>query len=81
MSASGQKQTLQRVRPMSAILPKADIDEVVRNVRFVPKADILQCGRGRRLFANLVRLRGKIWRYLDAERLGSLEVDNEFKLG
>ena len=45
MSASGQKQTLQRVRPMSAILPKADIDEVVRNVRFVPKADVSRCSK------------------------------------
>jgi len=66
---------------MSALTPIADIGTQLWNVRFVPKADILQCGRGRRLFDNLVRLRGKIWRYLDAERLGSLEVDNEFKLG
>jgi hypothetical protein len=31
--------------PMSALPPKADIAERDRNVRFVPKANILQCGR------------------------------------
>src|SRR5262249_2629211 len=40
MSAMGQKQTLQSVRPMSALPPKADIDWSDWNVRFVPKADI-----------------------------------------
>src|SRR6516165_9467989 len=39
MSALGQKQTLQSVRPMSALPPKADIAECCRHVRFVPKAD------------------------------------------
>ena len=29
---------------MSALLPKADIGTQPRNVRFVPKADIMQCG-------------------------------------
>ena len=28
---------------MSALLPKADIDQVGRHVRFVPKADIASC--------------------------------------
>jgi hypothetical protein len=39
MSALGQKQTLQSVRPMSALPPKADIGTQPRDVRFVPKAD------------------------------------------
>src|SRR5262249_54177916 len=33
---------------MSALPPKADIGTQSRNVRFVPKADILQCGKERR---------------------------------
>jgi len=33
---------------MSALPPKADIAERDRHVRFVPKADILHCGRDRR---------------------------------
>jgi len=40
MSALGQKQTLGKVRLMSALPPKADIDQRRRHVRFVPKADI-----------------------------------------
>jgi len=39
---------LMGVRPMSAILPKADIGSACRDVCFVPKADILRCGRERR---------------------------------
>jgi hypothetical protein len=50
MSALGHKRTLQRVRLMSALPPKADIAEQDRDVRFVPKADIqgLQFARPRR---------------------------------
>jgi len=33
---------------MSALPPKADIGTQPRNVRFVPKADILRCGKERR---------------------------------
>jgi hypothetical protein len=40
MSALGQKQTFKRLRLMSALLPKADIAERDRDVRFVPKADM-----------------------------------------
>ena len=40
MSALGRKQTLNRVHPMSAIPPKADIDRYASHVRFVPIADI-----------------------------------------
>jgi hypothetical protein len=71
MSALGQKRTLHPPSVMSALLPKADIAGHDRDVRFVPVS----------LFDNLVRLRRKTWRYFDAERLGGLEVDNEFKLG
>ena len=45
MSALGQKQTSAHVRVMSALPPKADIGTQSRNVRFVPKADILRGGR------------------------------------
>ena len=40
MSALGQKQTLKRFYPMSALPPIPDIGTQPRNVRFVPKADI-----------------------------------------
>ena len=43
MSALGQKQTSAHVRVMSALPPKADIGTQSWNVRFVPKADIMQC--------------------------------------
>jgi hypothetical protein len=36
MSALGHKRTLNRLRPMSALPPKADIAERPRHVRFVP---------------------------------------------
>jgi hypothetical protein len=48
MSQMGQKQTLKRVRPMSALPPIADIAERDLDVRFVPKADVLRCGEERR---------------------------------
>jgi hypothetical protein len=40
MSALGQKQTLERLHPMSALPPKADIGTQWWNVRFVPITDI-----------------------------------------
>jgi hypothetical protein len=40
MSALGQKQTLGKVRLMSALPPKVDIGTQSWNVRFVPIADI-----------------------------------------
>jgi hypothetical protein len=43
MSALGQKETLGSVYMMSALPPKADIGTQSRNVRFVPKADQVQC--------------------------------------
>jgi len=39
MSALGQKRTLEYVRAMSALLPKAEMDQHGRDVCFVPKAD------------------------------------------
>ena len=39
MSALGQKQTSRDVRRMSALPPKADVDWVHSNVRFVPIGD------------------------------------------
>jgi hypothetical protein len=45
MSALGQKQTLKRLRLMSALPPKADIGCVCRDVRFVPIAD-MKCAAG-----------------------------------
>src|SRR5262249_6761801 len=44
MSALGQKQTLEDLRLMSALPPKADIGTRSRNVRYVPKADIQELG-------------------------------------
>jgi hypothetical protein len=41
MSALGQKRTFSEVCAMSALPPKADIGTQSRDVRFVPKADIL----------------------------------------
>ena len=45
MSALGQKQTLRRIRAMSALPPKADIGTQSWNVRFVPKADKVHCSK------------------------------------
>jgi hypothetical protein len=44
MSALGQKQTSRHLKPMSALPPKADIADAMRNVRFVPEADIVRGG-------------------------------------
>jgi len=47
MSALGQKQTSGHAGIMSALPPKADIDQHGRDVRYVPKADIQRCGKSR----------------------------------
>ena len=47
MSALGQKRTLECIRAMSALPPKADIGTQPRNVCFVPKADIMRCSNRR----------------------------------
>jgi len=41
-TALGQKRTFRDADAMSALPPKADIGTQLGNVRFVPKADILQ---------------------------------------
>ena len=48
MSALGQKWRSGHVQSMSALPPKADIGTSLRDVRFVPKADILRCSKERR---------------------------------
>src|SRR6516162_937421 len=45
MSALGQKQTLQHLHAVSALLPKADIGTQPSDVRFVPKADSCTAAR------------------------------------
>jgi hypothetical protein len=60
MSAMGHKRTFAVQKVMSALPPKADIDRRFWNVRFVPKADKLCCGRIVRLvpIADIQGLRG-----------------------
>ena len=48
MSASGHKRTWRLQFAMSALHSIADIAERDRDVRFVPKADILRCSKRRR---------------------------------
>ena len=50
----GHKRTFEHVRPMSALPPKADIETQWPDVCFVPKADILRCGKEPALFDHLV---------------------------
>jgi hypothetical protein len=45
MSALGQKQTLQRLQPMSALPPKAHMDQHGCDVRFVPPAPFVTAQR------------------------------------
>src|SRR5262245_20607886 len=45
MSALGQKQTSVDAKAMSALPTKADVGQRNCDVRFVPKADILRCGK------------------------------------
>ena len=69
---------------MSALPPKADIETQLRNVRFVPKVDILRCERGRRTRAagsgeasrsdQLVGAEDKRLRKSDTERICCLEI-------
>ena len=74
MSALGQKQTFAAQQPMSALHPIADMCAATRDVRFVPIADIC-------LFDHLVGEQQEQLAHREAERLGRLEVDDEFKLG
>ena len=56
MSALGQKRTLTSVEPMSALPPIADIGAQQLDVRFVPKADQVQCSKKNRSYS-----RGRSW--------------------
>ena len=51
MSALGQKQTSAHVRVMSALPPKAELDQQACDVRFVPQADITPLIRSARWLA------------------------------
>jgi hypothetical protein len=84
MSTLGQNRTLGHVRVMSALPPKADIAERDRNVRFVPKADILHCRKNaviRDLLDYLVGAGEQRVRHIEAERLGCLKIDDQLILG
>src|SRR5262249_30004275 len=75
MSALGQKQTLRRMRRMSALPPKADIAKRDHHVRFVPKADI-GC-----LFDHFVGTgEYRMWK-CDAQPLGGPSIDDQLQLG
>jgi hypothetical protein len=80
MSALGQKQTLSDVSAMSALPPKADITGQQLDVRFVPKADILRCGKGTPLFDHLVGAQEDSRRQPDADRLGRFQVYHQLEL-
>ena len=73
MSALGQKQTLERLRLMSALPPKADIGTQSWNVRFVPKADIVE------LFDDFVGDREQLSWDIDAKRSRRLQIDDKLK--
>src|SRR6516164_10264640 len=74
MSALGQKQTLERLRLMSALPPKADMDRHGSDVRFVPKADI------KRLLNHLVGA-GKDSRWnCESQSLRGLKIDDQLIL-
>jgi hypothetical protein len=51
MSALAQKRTFGPRKAMSALPPKANIGGVRMDVRFVPKADIMQCNKRSRPIA------------------------------
>ena len=61
---------------MSALPPKADIDRARRDVRFVPKADMVRCGQERRYSISRRRAAGLPPGEGDAERLSGLEIDD-----
>src|SRR5215471_18081765 len=73
----GQKQTSRPAWTLSALPPKADIERHGWHVRFVPKAD--SCTTAKASLDHLIgsSLQGK--RNRQAERLGRLEIDDEFK--
>jgi hypothetical protein len=60
---------------MSALPPKADIEIQSRDVRFVPKADILRCGK-KLVIRSPVGAGEHLRRDDDAKRLGGPEVND-----
>ena len=72
MSALGHKRTFAVQNGMSALPLKADMCSALVNVRFVPIADIQ-----RDLFDQFVGAADKRVGDVEAERLGSLEVDDQ----
>jgi hypothetical protein len=71
MSALGHKQTFCGTLAMSALPPEADMCGATRYVRFVPIADIC-------LFDDLVSAPDQCMGNSDPERLGSLEIYDQF---
>src|SRR5215469_13140385 len=61
---------------MSALPAVADIDDVGRDVRFVPKADIL-CRSKKSLFDHSVGKLLNLYRNVDGKRPSSFRVDRE----
>jgi len=76
MSALGQKRTLAAQQVMSALPPKADMCGAIWDVRFRPKADSCSATKGS-LFDHLVGALLELQRYVEAERLGRLEIDHQ----
>src|SRR6516225_1224399 len=74
MSALGQKQTLKRFHPMSALPPKADMDQHGCDVRLVPKANIGS------LFDYLVCNAQQSRRNDEPEHPSGRTIDNQLKL-
>ena len=78
MSALGQKRTLKRLHPMSALPPKADMVQHDCDVRFVPKADI--CGAANcNLFDHFVGRGEQRRRNSHAKGLCTFEIEREYK--
>jgi hypothetical protein len=79
MSAKGSYTDMTGEFAMSALPPKADIVQHGGNVRFVPGPD--SCGAASSfLFDHLVSAQQGRGRHRDAERLGSLEIDDQLEL-
>ena len=80
---------------MSAVGPKADISECLRNIRYSPESGHSPTRSGcllwarsklmhrskKHLFDHLVGAAEQWQRHCDAERVGGLEVDGELDLG
>ena len=76
MSALGQKQTFERLRLMSALPPKADMDQHGRDVRFVPKADSRGATKTS-LFDHFIGGREELRGDCKADCVGGLDIDGQ----